>query len=77
MGFLSWFGRKVGKVIEKVGDKVGEKTGWYGISELGTAIQDICSEEVSKEGSYDKNAANVLTTERLNEILVSFSERYL
>lgn len=77
MGFFSWFGRKVGKVIEKVGDKVAEKTGWYGISELGTAIQDICSEEVSKERSYDKNEANVLTTERLNEILVSFSERYL
>ena len=69
MGLIGWIGRQIGKGIEKIG--------WYGISELGTAIQDICSEEVSKEGSYDKNVANVLTTERLNEILVSFSEKYL
>ena len=43
MGLIGWIGRQIGKGIEKIGDKVAEKTGWYGISELGTAIQDICS----------------------------------
>lgn len=41
------------------------------------AIHDFFSSEVSQESSYDKQSSNLYTTERLNEILVSFSEKYL
>ncbi len=77
MGLLSWFGSKLGETVEKIGDTIGNATGWYGISDAGLAIQNIFSGNIARESSYDKNVANVLTTERLNEMLVSFSEEYL
>lgn len=77
MGLFSFLGGLVGSAVEFVGDIVEDVTGWDGISRAGTAIQDFFSEEISQESSYDKQSANLYTTERLNEILVSFSERYL
>lgn len=77
MGLFSFIGDLIGKGVEFVGDIVEDVTGWDGISNAGRAIQDFCSEEISHESSYDKQSANVYTTERLNEILVTFSEKYL
>jgi len=75
MGFGSFFrgvGRAIGRGVEKVGDFAGSRS----LSSIGRAIQDACAEKVAKERSYDKNEAKIDTTERLNEILVSFSEGY-
>lgn len=69
MGFF----RAIGRVVETVGDVIGSTT----ISDLGWKIQDACAEKVASEKSYDKKEANIYTTDRLNEILVSFSEGYL
>ena len=66
-------GRAIGRGIEKVGDTLGSKT----LSEIGRGIQNICAERIASEKSYDKREANIYTTDRLNEILVSFSEGYL
>lgn len=71
--FFRAVGRTVGRVVETVGDAIGSTT----ISDLGWKIQDACAEKVASEKSYDKKEANIYTTERLNEILVSFSEGYL
>ncbi|MFC4803576.1 hypothetical protein [Filifactor villosus] len=72
MGFFSWLGRGIGKCIETVGDVFGSET----ISRFGQNIQSACTEKVSSEKSYNKKEANIYTTNRLNEILVSFSEGY-
>ena len=74
MGLFSFLGNMVGKAVEKAGDVIGGVTGWYGASSAGMLIQDLFSGNIAKESSYDKDAADVFTTERLNEILVSFSE---
>lgn len=74
MGLFSLLGNVIGKVVEKAGDVIGGATGWYGVSDAGMMIQDLFFGNIAKEASYDKEAADVLTTERLNEILVSFSE---
>lgn len=73
MGFLKSIGRAIGRGVEKVGDFLGSKT----IREAGRRIQDSCAEKISSEKSYDKREANIYTTDRLNEILVSFSSGYL
>ena len=73
MGWLKSLGRKLGRGIEKF----GEFTGIDVISDWGRNIQDACAEKISYEKSYDKREANIYTTDRLNEILVSFSEGYL
>lgn len=73
MGFFRALGRAIGRVVENVGDVIGSTT----ISDLGWKIQDACAEKVVSEKSYDKKEANIYTTDRLNEILVSFSEGYL
>lgn len=65
-------GRGIGRLIENVGDLVGSEK----ISDFGRNIQDACAERVAEEKSYDKKEANIYTTDRLNEILVSFSEGY-
>ena len=79
MGFFSSigsafksFGRAIGRGVEKVGDALGSET----LSGIGRGIQDVCAEKIASEKSYDKNEANIYTTDRLNEILVSFSEGY-
>lgn len=72
MGFWDSIGRMVGKGFELAGDFFGFEP----LSNFGRSIQEACAEKVSEEESYDKSAANIYTTERLNEILVSFSEGY-
>ena len=76
---MGWFGsmvravgRAVGRGVEKVGNFLGSET----ISNAGRSIQEACAERVASEKSYDKKEANIYTTDRLNEILVSFSEGY-
>lgn len=71
MGFFKAIGRAIGRGVEKVGNFFGSET----LSNAGRSIQDACS-EISFEKSYDKKVANIYTTDRLNEILVSFSEGY-
>ena len=46
------------------------------IEKIGRGIQDACAEKVAKERSYEKETANIYSTDRLNEILISFSEGY-
>lgn len=72
MGFFKWISRKFGEVCEKVGDAIG----WEGLSDFGINIQLSCADKVAEEKPYDKNVANTYSTERLNEILMSFSEGY-
>lgn len=72
MGFFKWLGRCIGKGVEFVGEVFGSDT----ISCLGMDIYDACSDKISYESSYDKNQANIYTTERLNDILVSFTKEY-
>ena len=76
MGFFSFLGGLIGGAIEKF----GEITGIDAISDVGEAIQDVCSgysSNVGVESSYDKNIANVHSTEKLNELLMTFSEKSL
>ena len=72
MGLFGFIGRTIGRGVEKVGDFLGSEK----ISNFGRKIQEVCAERVSSEKSYDKREANIYTTDRLNEILVSFSEGY-
>lgn len=65
-------GRAIGRGVEKVGDIIGSEK----LSRAGRNIQEACAEKISEEKSYDKKEANIYTTDRLNEILVSFSEGY-
>lgn len=72
-----------GSIFRSVGNWIGEKVenfganiGNYKIMQVGRNIQDACSEKVSSERSYEKETSNISSTERLNEILVSFSEGY-
>lgn len=72
MGLFKAIGRAIGRGVEKVGDFFGSET----ISNAGRKIQDTCAEKIASEKSYDKKEANIYTTDRLNEILVSFSAGY-
>ena len=58
--------------MEKIGDAIGS----YNLSSFGMSLKEACTDQVASEKSYDKSVANIYTTERLNEILVSFSEGY-
>ena len=76
MGLFSFLGGLIGGAIEKF----GEITGIDRISDFGEAIQDVCSgysSSVGGESSYDRNTANVYSTEKLNELLMEFSEKSL
>ena len=77
MGFFSSFMKWAGEKIEDLGDAIGGATGWYGISTVGEKIQEVFSDEISEEKPYDKNTSNANDAERLNELLVSFSEASL
>lgn len=71
----NWFrskGEAIGRVIENVGNTFGSEK----ISKIGRNIQNACAEKVGNEKSYEKDKANIYTTDRLNEILVSFSAGY-
>lgn len=72
MGFFKKIGRAIGRVVEKTGDILDNDR----IRQKGRAIQDKYAERVASEKSYDKREANIYTTERLNETLISFSEGY-
>ena len=70
MGLFSWIGRGIGKLVEKAGDLVDSDT----LRKVGRGIQELCSEKVANESSYDKQTANFHSTERLAEILAEFSK---
>lgn len=70
MGLFKAIGRAVGRVVEKTGEIFGSEK----LQRVGWAIQDACAEKVASEKSYDKKEANIYTTSRLNEVLVSFSD---
>lgn len=72
MGFFKKIGRAFGSCVEKVGDFLGSER----VSRWGRNIQDACAERVGSENSYSKETADISSTERLNEILVSFSTGY-
>jgi hypothetical protein len=70
----------LGGLIGGAIEKIGEFTGIDAISDVGEAIQDVCSgysSNVGVESSYDRNTANVYSTEKLNELLMTFSEKSL
>lgn len=73
MGLIKSFGRALGRAIEKAGDFVGIE----GISRFGRGIQDLCSERIATEKAYDKQRADIHTTERLMDTLSAFSDAYL
>lgn len=77
MGFWGNVFRSIGNVVGKGVEKVGDFFGSEKISSAGRKIQDACAEKIASEKSYDKREANIYTTDRLNEVLVSFSEGYL
>lgn len=66
-------GRSIGRGVEKVGDFFGMS----GVSNFGRSIQDACSERISRETSYEKQSANIHSTERLSDILADYQEGYL
>lgn len=72
MGFWKKIGRAIGRAVEKTGDFLRIEK----LSDIGVNIQNLCAEKVGKEKSYEKDKANIYSTERMNEILVSFSEGY-
>lgn len=65
-------GRKIGEGIEDFGTEIGSEK----LAQVGRNIQDVCAEKISEEEAYEKNTANIYSTDRLNEILVTFSEGY-
>ena len=76
---MGWFGsicRSIGMAIGKGVESVGNFLGSDKIAEVGRNIQYACAEKVAEERSYKKETANIYSTDRLNEILVSFSEGY-
>lgn len=73
MGFFSSIFRAVGRGLGKVVEKAGEVINSDTLRSVGWDLQDRCAKEISNEKSYDKNTANIYSTERLNEILTSFS----
>lgn len=72
MGFFRALGRWVGRKVESIGNFIGSEK----IAEIGSNIQDACADKVGSEIPYDKQSANIHTTDRLNDILISFSEGY-
>ena len=72
MGFFKSIGRGIGKFVEGVGKVVGSEK----IQNVGRNIQSACAEKIASEKKYNKSEADIYTTDRLNEILVSFSEGY-
>lgn len=76
MGFLGGLVRAIGRTVGRGVEKVGDFFGSDKISDIGLNLQMACAEKVASEKSYDKKEANIYTTNRLNEVLVSFSEGY-
>lgn len=72
MGLFKSIGRAIGRGVEKVGNFFGSEK----IASAGRKIQDACADKVADEKSYDKETSEINTTDRLNDILVSFSEGY-
>lgn len=76
MGFLGRIARGAGRLVGRGVEKIGDFFGSEKISNAGRKLQEVCAEKVASERSYDKTTANIYTTDRLNEILVAFSEGY-
>lgn len=76
MGLFGSIGRAIGRAVGRGVEKVGDFFGSEKISSAGRKIQDACAEKVAEERSYDKETSEINTTDRLNDILVSFSEGY-
>ena len=72
MGWFCSIGRAIGRGVETVGRVLGSSK----IEKVGRDIQYACAERVARERSYEKETANIYSTDRLNEILISFSEGY-
>lgn len=72
MGWFRSIGRAIGRGVETVGRVLGSSK----IEKVGRDIQYACAERVARERSYEKETANIYSTDRLNEILISFSEGY-
>ena len=74
--FLNFLGRGLGKAVEGWGKIVGSKK----IQTVGRKIYEVCSDkvagDVADEEEYYKESSNIHSTERLSNILVSFSEDY-
>lgn len=70
--FVRAAGRTLGRGVEKVGNYFGSET----LRSVGRSIQDACTDRIASEKSYNKSEADIYTTDRLNEILLSFSEGY-
>ena len=77
MGFLGKIKNGFENIVRKVGRAIedfGQTSGIAFIENVGRSIQDFCSERISMEASYDSQAADIYSTKRLTEILVSFSD---
>ena len=72
MGFWD-FCRKIGKGIGTAIEGVGNFIGNEAVAGFGRSIRNACAEKVAVERSYEKQTASVRSTERLSEVLVSFS----
>lgn len=74
--FLNMCGRVLGRAVEGWGKFVGSEK----IQRVGRKIYEECSDKVATdvgdEEEYYKESSNIHSTERLSNILVSFSEDY-
>lgn len=75
--FFSNVIKTLGKVAGMGIEKVGEICNLTFLEEAGRFLQDACSEQISKERSYDIEDASIYSTRRLTQILASFSDGYL
>lgn len=72
MGLFRAIGRFMGGAIETIGDIIGSDT----ISNFGFNIKTSCEDEIGSSQSYEKEQGSFSETNRMNEILVSFSTDY-
>lgn len=76
MGWLGEVFRSIGHAIGCGIEKVGDFLRIDKLSDLGIDIQSACAEKIGEEVSYKKEEADIYLTDRLNEILVSFTDGY-
>lgn len=71
MGFFSFLGDCIDWVHDKVSDGINF------VKDKISTIIDTFNDDIASENSYDIDEASISTTERLNSLLVEFSEEYL
>ncbi len=76
MGWFGKIGRAIGRAIGGAVEWVGTTTGSTFLMDVGSEIQDFCTEKIASEKSYDKTEANINMTARLSDTLSEFSEGY-